>query len=175
MINIPSGVQAFDFDCGVKALQLVMAYYGIEIREDELISELKSDNDGTSVENMIGIAKKNGFEVIAGRGVSLETVKQYIEKGIPVIVLLQAWAERYMTLEDWKTDYDDGHYAIVIGYQDHIVIFEDPSSFRRTWLTEEEFLARWHDINPRTGEKYDQFAMVLLGKEPVKKAVEHMD
>ncbi|MBM3142165.1 MAG: hypothetical protein FJ005_03815 [Chloroflexi bacterium] len=175
MINIPSGVQAFDFDCGVKALQLVMAYYGIEIREDELISELKSDNDGTSVENMIGVAKKNGFEVIAGRGVSLETVKQYIEKGIPVIVLLQAWAERYMTLEDWKTDYDDGHYAIVIGYQDHIVIFEDPSSFRRTWLTEEEFLARWHDINPRTGEKYDQFAMVLLGKEPVKKAVEHMD
>jgi ABC-type bacteriocin/lantibiotic exporter with double-glycine peptidase domain len=175
MINIPSGVQAFDFDCGVKALQLVMAYYGIEIREDELISELKSDNDGTSVENMIGVAKKNGFEVIAGRGVSLETVKQYIEKGIPVIVLLQAWAERYMTLEDWKTDYDDGHYAIVIGYQDHIVIFEDPSSFRRTWLTEEEFLARWHDINPRTGEKYDQFAMVLLGKEPVRKAVEHMD
>jgi len=89
--------------------------------------------------------------------------------------LLQAWAERYMTLEDWKTDYDDGHYAIVIGYQDNIVIFEDPSSFRRTWLTEEEFLARWHDVNPKTGEKYDQFAMVLLGKEPVKKAIEHMD
>jgi ABC-type bacteriocin/lantibiotic exporter with double-glycine peptidase domain len=175
MINIPSGVQAFDFDCGVKALQLVMAYYGIEIREDELIRDLKSDNDGTSVENMVGVAKENGFEVIVRSRVSLETVKQYVEKDIPVIVLLQAWAERYMTLEDWKTDYDDGHYAIVIGYQDHIVIFEDPSSFRRTWLTEEEFIARWHDMNPRTGEKYDQFAMVLLGKEPVKKAVEHMD
>jgi len=175
MINIPSGVQTFDFDCGVKALQLVMAYYGIEVRADLLIDELKSDNDGTSVENMISVAEKYGFEVIAGRGVSLETVKQYIENGIPVIVLLQAWAERYMTLEDWKTDYDDGHYAIVLGYQDNIVIFEDPSSFRRTWLTEEEFLARWHDVNPKTGERYDQFAMVLLGKEPVKKAIEHMD
>jgi len=175
MINIPGGIQAFDFDCGVKALQLVMAYYGVEVREDVLIDELKSDNNGTSIENMIGVAKKYGFEVIAQRGVSLETVKQYIEKGIPVIVLLQAWAERYMTLEDWKTDYDDGHYAIVIGYKDNIVVFEDPSSFRRTWLTEEEYLARWHDVDPKTGEKYEQFAIVLLGKEPIQKVMEHMD
>lgn len=175
MISIPFGIQTFDFDCGAKALQLVMAYYGVEKREDALIKDLKSDKDGTSIKNMVGVAKENGFEVIARSGVSLETVKQYVEKDIPVIVLLQAWAERYMTLEDWKTDYDDGHYAIVIGYKDNIVIFEDPSSFRRTWLTEEEFIARWHDMNPRTGEKYDQFAMVLLGKEPVKKAVEHMD
>ena len=175
MINIPGGIQAFDFDCGVKALQLVMAYYGVEVREDVLIDELKSDNNGTSIENMIGVAKKYGFEVIAGRGVSLETVKQYIEKGIPVIVLLQAWAERYMTLEDWKTDYDDGHYAIVIGYKDNIVVFEDPSSFRRTWLTEQEYLARWHDVDPKTGEKYEQFAIVLLGKEPIQKVMEHMD
>ncbi len=175
MINIPMGIQTFDFDCGVKALQLVMAYYGIEVREDILINKLKSDNNGTSVENMIGVAKKYGFEVIAQSGVSLETVKQYIENGVPVIVLLQAWAERYMTLEDWKTDYDDGHYAIVIGYKDNIVVFEDPSSFRRTWLTEEEFLARWHDVDPKTGEKYEQFAMVLLGKEPAQKLMEHMD
>jgi hypothetical protein len=29
MIDLPSGVQTFDFDCGAKALQLVMAYYGV--------------------------------------------------------------------------------------------------------------------------------------------------
>jgi len=175
MINIPSGIQTFDFDCGAKALQLIMAYYGIEKREDELISDLKSDKDGTSIENMISVATDNGFEVTAKTGVSLETVKQYIQKNIPIIVLLQAWAERYMTLENWESDWDDGHYAIVIGYQDNIVIFEDPSSFRRTWLKEDEFIARWHDVNSRTGEKYNQFAMVLLGKEPVNKVVEHMD
>lgn len=175
MINIPAGIQMFDFDCGAKALQLIMAYYGVEKREDTLIEALKSDNDGTSIENMVRVAEENGFEVIARSGVSLGNVKEYVEKDIPVIVLIQAWAERYMTLEDWKTDYDDGHYVIVIGYQDNIVIFEDPSSFRRTWLTEEEFMARWHDVDPRTGEKYDQFAIILLGKEPVNKVMEHMD
>jgi ABC-type bacteriocin/lantibiotic exporter with double-glycine peptidase domain len=80
-----------------------------------------------------------------------------------------------MTLEDWKTDYDDGHYAIVIGYHGNIIIFEDPSSIRRTWLTEEEFLARWHDVDPRKNKKLEHFAMVLMGKEPVRKGVEHMD
>jgi len=80
-----------------------------------------------------------------------------------------------MTLEDWKADYDDGHYAIVIGHNGNIIIFEDPSSVRRTWLTEEEFLARWHDVDPRTKRKLEHFAMVLTGKEPVRKEVEHMD
>ena len=27
-----------------------------------------------------------------------------------------------------------------------------------TWMTEEEFMVRWHDVNPRTKEKYEQFA-----------------
>jgi len=175
MIDMPGGKQTFDFDCGAKALQLVMAYYGVEISEGNLIIELKSDDRGTSVENMIAVAEKYGFKVIAKCGVSLETIKQYVEKNIPVIVLVQAWAERYMTLEDWKNDYDDGHYAIVIGYKDTVIVFEDPSSFRNTWLTEEEFLARWHDVDPRKGEEFDHFAMVLLGKEPDVNMLEHMD
>ncbi|MFH1122748.1 MAG: hypothetical protein V1758_03725 [Pseudomonadota bacterium] len=55
------------------------------------------------------------------------------------------------------------------------MIFEDPASFRRTWLSEEEFLARWHDFDSRTNAKLERFMMVLLGKEPVSRAVEHMD
>ncbi len=31
---IPSGRQTFDYDCGTKALQMVMAYYGVDARED---------------------------------------------------------------------------------------------------------------------------------------------
>ena len=156
-------------------MQLVMAYYGIDIREDELIKELGIDRHGVPVKNMIAAAEKNGFQVIAKSGVSLETIKQYVDEGRPVIVLVQAWAERYMTLEDWKQDNENGHYVIVIGHEGNIIVFEDPASFRRTWLTEEEFLARWHDIDPRTQERLDHFAIVLLGKQPTRKVLEHMD
>jgi len=122
----------------------------------------------------VAVAEKYGFKVTAESGVSLETVKQYVNESRPVIVLVQAWADRYMTLEDWRQDYENGHYVIVIGHDGGIIVFEDPASFRRTWLTEEEFLARWHDRDPRSGEKHEHFALVLLGKAPAKKVIEHM-
>jgi predicted double-glycine peptidase len=47
MIELPIGRQTFDFDCGAKALQIVMAYYGIDIPEGDLIRELRCDTNGT--------------------------------------------------------------------------------------------------------------------------------
>lgn len=175
MINLHSGRQTFDFDCGAKALQTVMAYYGIDIREDELIKELGAGKDGTRVDRMISVAEEKGFHVEAGQGWTLREVKRYIDGGNPVIVLLQAWADRYMTLKEWRNDYDDGHYAVVIAHARGFLLFEDPASFRKTWLREYEFLARWHDLDPGKNRKYEQFGMVLLGKEPMIHAPEHMD
>jgi predicted double-glycine peptidase len=175
MINLRIGRQTFDFDCGAKALQLVMEYYGVERREDELLQELNTDKDGTNYANMISVAEKNGFKVLASDGVSLEQLKQFVDQGYPVIVIVQAWADRYMTLEDWKSAFEYGHYAVVIGHQDHIIIFEDPSSIHRTWMAEEEFIARWHDVDLNTHEKVEHFAMVLMRKQPSAKIAEHMD
>ena len=174
MINLRIGRQTSDFDCGVTALQVVMEHYGVYMRNRELMKKLKTNENGTRYENMIALAEKKGFTVFADENVTLEEVKGYIDKGYPVIVLVQAWAERYMTIEEWETDYDDGHYVVVIGYEENIVIFEDPASTRRTWLTEEEFIARWHDKDTKTKKKLEQFAMVLMGKEPVTRLPEHM-
>ena len=175
MMDLPTGRQTYDFDCGVKALQIVMAYYGIDVREDELMEELKCDSDGVPVKNMISVAEKKGFEVAANCGVSLDTIRRYVDENHPVIVLVQAWAERYMTLKDWREDNEDGHYAIVVGYNGYAIVFEDPASLRKTWMTEEEFNSRWHDVDPRTKERLDHFAMVLLGRQLARKALEHMD
>ena len=177
MIDLPSGRQSFDFDCGAQALQLVMAYYGFDIREDILIKELKCSSRGTPLKNMISFAEAHGFQVVAECGVTLNKIKEYVDRKIPVIILVQAWANRYMTQDDWKNDNEDGHYVIVIGYTDSVIVFEDPASFRKTWMTEEELLIRWHDIDPVTKKRLDQFAMVLLGKEPAPqhRLMEHMD
>ncbi|MFH0963162.1 MAG: cysteine peptidase family C39 domain-containing protein [Planctomycetota bacterium] len=175
MIDLHIGRQTFDFDCGAKALQTVLAYYGLEVREDELMKELGTGEDGTPVENAIAVAKAKGFRVEAGEHWTILDVKRHVDEGDPVIVLLQAWAERFMTVRDWRTDYEDGHYAIVIGHAKGVLLFEDPASFRRTWLREYEFLSRWHDKDPKSDRKFEQFGMVLLGKEPAERIVEHMD
>lgn len=175
MINLHSGRQTFDFDCGAKALQIVMAYYGTDVREDELIRDLGTGRDGTRVDRMIAVAEARGFSVMARQNMSLGEVKRCIDEGHPVIVLLQAWAERFMTLKDWREDVEDGHYAIMIGHARGVLLFEDPASFRRTWLREYEFMARWHDLDADRNQRYDRFGMVLLGKEPILHTAQHMD
>jgi len=166
--------QTFNYDCEAKALQIVLAYYGIEVREDELLSQLGCGIEGTPVANMISIAEGYGFKIEASCEVSLEKLKAYVDEGFPVIILLQEWAEKYMTLEDWKEDTEDGHYVIVIAHVNNVIVFEDPSSFHRTWLSEDELNARWHDIDPATNQRLDHFAMVFKGKEPAAKKIEHM-
>lgn len=176
MINLHSGRQVFDFDCGAAALQIVMAYYGVEVRADELMAALGTGPaTGTPVARMVAVAEEHGFTVKATGGWSLKDLKGMIKNGYPVIVLLQAWAERFLTLDDWRENYDDGHYVVVIDYDKGVLLFEDPASFHRTWLREREFLARWHDRDPETGETYERFGLVLMGKEPVGKMVQHMD
>jgi len=133
IIDLPGGRQAFDFDCGAKALQLVMAYYGIDVREDQLLNELKCSSNGTQIQHMKSVAEQHGFQTAAKCQSTLDEVKRYLDLGYPVIVLVQAWAERYMTLEDWRDDNDDGHYVIIVGYYSNIIVFEDPGSFRKTW------------------------------------------
>jgi N-formylglutamate amidohydrolase len=175
MIDMHSARQAFDFDCGARALQTVMGYYGVDVRGDVLLAEVDADPErGVHPDRMVAAARRYGFDVEARQGWSVEDVKRYVREGHPVIVLLQAWTKTYMSLKDWKTNFDDGHYAIVMGYNRNVLFFEDPASFRRTWLRENEFLARWHDRDPRTGEKLLRFGMVLLGREPMGKTLEPM-
>jgi ABC-type bacteriocin/lantibiotic exporter with double-glycine peptidase domain len=174
MIDLHIWAETFDFDCGAKALQMVMAYYGVEVREDELIEALGTGMEGTATSDMVVVAQRHGFQVKACCGWALREVKRTVNAGDPVIVLLQAWADRYMTVEDWRSDYEDGHYAIVIGFAKRVLLFEDPASFRRTWLREREFLSRWHDRDTKTNETLEHFGMVLIGRQPVAKTPEHM-
>ncbi|MBN1366462.1 MAG: C39 family peptidase [Dehalococcoidales bacterium] len=177
MIDLPSGRQSYDYDCGVKALQLVLAYYGMEYTEGKLLKALKSDDNGTSINNIVSFAEKHGFQTISRTGWTLDEIKLYVDKKHPVIVLVQAWADKYMTLDDWRASNEHGHYVIFIGYYDNIIVFEDPASFRKTWLTKEEFLVRWHDVDPKTKAPLEHFGLILLGKDPapIHKGMEHMN
>lgn len=176
MINLRIGRQTGDFDCGAIALQIVLEYYGIHIREDKLMQELRTTKkDGTYPAAIIEFAKRQQFHVIAKCGMTLDNVRTFLAKGHPVIVVLQAWAERPMSISDWKQDLNDGHYAVIIDISlDNIITFEDPASCLRTWLADDEFLARWHDVDFSTGEYLDRLGIVLTGKNPCGYTAEHM-
>jgi ABC-type bacteriocin/lantibiotic exporter with double-glycine peptidase domain len=174
ILDFPSGRQTFGYDCGAKALQMVMAYYGVDAREDELLHKLNTDNLGTRVKSVAAVAQSYGFGVIMHTGATLGMVRRYIDNRTPVIVLVQAWADKYMSLWDWHQTNDHGHYVVVIGYNDRTVLFEDPAAMCHTWLSSREFMARWHDIDPDTNSLLSRFTMILTGRQAALRMPERM-
>lgn len=173
ILEFPQLMQTYEYDCGAKALQEVLAYYGIELREDLLIKKLGTNESGTPVKRIVQVAKKYNLKCIL-RKMNFIEVKSFIDKGIPVILLLQAWTCDKNV--NWKRNWKDGHYVVAIGYDDEKIYFEDPYSFKRTFLKFDELKKRWHDKDKK-GNKYINYGIAIYGKKPVftfKKAI-HMN
>jgi len=167
LIPVPLVRQSTNYTCGVSAIQSVMYFYGDEHREDRLASSLQANSDdGTSYKKMVEYAKSLGYNVTTQENMTLEDLKNFIDKKQPVIVCLQAWAsldEGDPTLLDlpWKDRWEEGHWAVVIGYDNNRIYFMDPSTLGNyTYIKTEEFLERWHDIDSG-GTKLFNFGLII--------------
>lgn len=158
--NFPELRQMGNYDCGPVALQAILAYWGIDVREDELIKLcLTTKENGTEREGLKKAAEHFGLTCKAA-SLTFDDVKEYISQQIPVLIDLQAWADH--PERDWTKDWEDGHYVVAIGYDKDKIYFEDPSAFVRTFLTIEELKSRWHDVTD-DGKKFYSWAMAVIG------------
>jgi ABC-type bacteriocin/lantibiotic exporter with double-glycine peptidase domain len=162
ILDFPRVRQSYDHDCGAKALQAILVYYGIEVRIDKLMKLTKSTDDGTSIPNILDVVNYYGLKSDS-RIMTINDVVSYIDGNIPVMVPLQAWPKTEVI--DWKDVWDDGHYVDAIGYDSERLIFMDPSNFNRTSLSYDHLLERWHDIGP-DGTRYIHHGIAIFGKEP---------
>lgn len=119
--------------------------------------------NGTTVHGVKKVLKQYGLAVKAEDKMSIANLKSYLDKKIPVIIALQAWTLKKSI--DWEKDWNNGHYAVAIGYDAKKIYFEDPSSVVRTYLTYNELEKRWHDVDAR-GVKYINFGLAVYGKKP---------
>ena len=172
-ITLPQLRQTYGYDCGAKALQSVLVYYGIEVREDHIIKSAGTLKDGTSIQGMIKVANKHGLKTDS-KQMTIKDIKEYIKKNIPVILVLQAWTEKENI--NWEKDWIDGHYVVAIGFTKDKILFEDPSSFERTFLKYDELNERWHNVDT-DGKKYVHHGIAIYGKKPQfnRDEVVHMD
>ena len=163
LIHVPPVRQATAYTCGVAALQSLLAYYGDEFREGSLAGKLKAGPvHGTSYHRIERFAQARGYQVQVLRDLSLADLESLLERRTPVLVLLQAWADRKT---DYATDWDDGHYVVAIGYDSANIYFMDPSTIGcYTFVPVKEFLQRWHDTDGK--ERLVHFGMVIGGKSP---------
>jgi len=160
ILRVPLTRQTSEYTCGVAVMQSLLYYLDDDddYSEETLAKELKADPaEGTSYRAMADFAVSKGYRVEVRTGMSLDELRHYIDEGKPVVVLIQAWAESPV---DYSRDWEDGHYAVAIGYDRENIYFMDPSTLANyAYLPNREFLDRWHDKDK--GERLDHFGLII--------------
>ena len=164
ILNFPELRQTYNYDCGANAVQSILAYYGIDTNESKIMKIAGTNKkEGTRPSKIIKTFEKFGLKT-KSKEMTIDQVKKFIDKKIPVLLLIQAWSKDKNV--NWEKDWKDGHYAIAIGYDKIKLYFEDPSSIFRTYLNYKEFEKRWHDKG-RKNKKYVHYGIAVYGKKPM--------
>lgn len=171
--DFPFVRQTFDYDCGSAATQMVLFYYGHDVREDEIMKLVgTTERRGTSIHGIKKALRRYKLKTKDGT-MTIGRLKTYINHKVPVIIIMQAWTKKKRV--DWARDWTDGHFVIPIGYDKAEIYFADPASRLRTHLSFKEFENRWHDRNIKGG-RYIHYGIVVNGKKNFNsRASIHMD
>jgi len=144
ILEFPILRQTYNYDCGAKAIQSVLVYYGIDVNEGNIMELANTNKWGTSIAGLKKVARYFGLKYKDGK-MTIRDLKKSIDNKILVIIALQAWAGKKKI--NWEKDWEDGHYVVVIGYSNKKIYFADPSAISRTYLSINELRKRWHDVD----------------------------
>jgi len=182
MLKIADVRQATPYTCGVACALAILDYYGIDEREDRLASQFGATEEaGTSPGALIRGFASHGLTAVLKEQTTLDDLRRNLEQKIPTMVAVQAWLEAYPA-PDWSRHWEAGHWLIVIGMDEQKIYFEDPSLLgARGWMTQAEFLERWHDYvgePPCCDEKdrlYSQLSISVHGRPVSALLYRHID
>lgn len=157
--------------CSCASVQSCLCFFGFNHREGQIRSLMHVEKNTQEVHprKIVRALKHFGLKAIYKK-MSIEDVIKSIENERPVIINLQAWFKSKNP--DYSLD-NDGHYAVAIGFcrKKRRIIFSDPASFHKTYLSWEELEKRWHDGNKQDSNgklvwDYDHMGIVVWGKKP---------
>ncbi len=117
LLDVPFVKQKKNF-CGPASLSSVFKYYGKDVSQEEIAQVVYSPKlKGALITDLRKYAQSQGFvaEVLQG---NLEDIEEYIDRGIPVVVLvdLGSWVRsvpHYMVI----VGYDGEHFIVHTGYE----------------------------------------------------------
>jgi predicted double-glycine peptidase len=150
-VSLPDTRQGEDYSCGASALQAVSGYFGVGPEEEEdYVRDLKMDpRIGSHPFQIIRAAKRYGLRVSGKERTTVNEVKAYLDRGKPVMLMIQAWGDS-KTGKSYAKEWGQGHWVVAIGYDRAGMYFEDPSlAAIRGFISYAELEERWHDTGPK--------------------------
>jgi ABC-type bacteriocin/lantibiotic exporter with double-glycine peptidase domain len=144
ILEFPETRQVFNFDCGSNAMASILVFAGVEEREDRIALLARTTSNGTSTAGVLRVMRYYALPYRAKQRMKVRALRRGIDAGFPTLLTLQAYRE---SNRPYRELWDDGHWVVAIGYDKRWTLYEDPASYHRTWLADEELMERWHDID----------------------------
>ena len=152
-IQVPLFKQTDSLSCGPTALRMILAYFGHDVSEDQIIKNLGGIKKyGVRTISLREYASNLGFKTTCfsfnkklskGRAIIKKPKKtdilKFIKKGVPVIVAVKA-----SILHDKETS-QLGHFIVITAFESGVFCFNDPRDGKEHKITEDEFLFAWHN------------------------------
>ncbi len=132
--------------CGTTSLAMVMTYLGIPTTQGDVDHAIRRMNIFTAPDMLIDYARGAGLEAEGYNNGSWDELKGFIDRGIPVIALIDAGGNGNIA---------ELHYMAVVGYETdpatgkEYVLIHDPArggNSPATRMPKEEFLNKWKDL-----------------------------
>ncbi len=144
-------------DCGPACLAMILGYYGVQARIDDLFEATGAPPGGyVGLNPLRQIGQAYGLELACSADNSLTDLKGWLDEGKPALVLVQyrSWSRHSPPLT--QDDFEGPHYVVAVGYDErgHVVV-NDPNywgerryeGYRRAY-PEPLFSQAWHDLDP---------------------------
>ena len=166
LIAVPLVRQKTDYSCGDASALAVLRYWDYDDYARTPESDLYGPLGTTSADGTDPVPIRDYLETVGGvhadyrhgaEAVTEDDLVAAVDRGDPPIVDLQAWQGEK---KDWGTDWDDGHYVVLVGYDAERFFFMDPSTGGHyAFIPRDEFDTRWHDV---VGKSTHAFHMAIF-------------
>lgn len=155
VLNIPIVEQKADYTCGAAVVRSILQSFKMDVSEDKLAKLLDvSTEDGIANTNIVNFLNYIVFSD-SKANLTIEQLKENLDKGHPVIIALQAYSKND------KDHWGYGHYSIAIGYDNKNIYFMDPGDKAYSYLPTKEFSDRWHFLD---GKELVHFGIIVHHK-----------
>lgn len=153
MLDLKPYRREIKFFCGPASLKIVLDYYGVSVPEQEIAKAANATREkGASAKGLVKAAEYFGFNAFFKEDSTLDDLRYYLDKKIPVIV-------------DWFWE-DDGHYGVVIGIDKKNIIFRDPSLWKIKKMPLTMFEDVWFDFTGKDRKREHMVQQLIIVVTP---------
>lgn len=159
-LNIPFIKQKLIYTCGPTAMQMILKYFGKSVTDTTLCAMSgTNERHGTNRQNIVSAFKVLGFNVHAHHSSSVDELKFYLDKKVPVLVNYRHFVDNV------------GHYSVVVGFEKGNIVMHDPYGEPFLVASVKQFDESWYGLHSKQYTRW----MVAVSDQPLPVYPEHIE